>query len=390
VINDNDNSQNEQPQQPHAALGNNKFFIAVDGDAIGARVGQAVLHDNIEELQNVSHSINAGQNILIDFVEQLGGTVISAGGDEMVAGFPQEVGQQELETMRQQYFDTVGATLTVGVGALPSEAGKALIFGKLHGKDQIAPYGPEVESFLYQTHQNPESEEAQKQDDHYLSALDFHGQYQENDGPTPEFGDFEKENYLDDVPDLDEEQQNEHQLPEGFVHHEDDEESYEDPWVDPEDRDLSREDAAEAVEQAAMQENQGEEYQADKDEVENPDDRPAFEAMKDEFSHPIDEDQQEMPPEMMAPEGQESDSALSLKDSLGQVLESFMADKDQLEQLQTQDSELYREVLLLLQQMIVVARKLKDPTGNPDAEPEQMLDHNPHIQYQDPSQMGKL
>ena len=150
---DSDLSDNQQAEtmaaesgEPTNTLQGNTFFIAVDGDAIGAKVGQAVLHDDIASLEEVSHAINAGQNLLIDFVESKGGKVISAGGDELVAGFNQEVSPDELEQIRQQYANIVGATLTVGTGSLPSEAGKALIFGKLNGKDQVAVFSPEVEA----------------------------------------------------------------------------------------------------------------------------------------------------------------------------------------------------------------------------------------------------
>ena len=128
------NRMAEESGAPSHTMGNKTFFIAADGDSIGQKVGQSVLMDDIENLKEVSHSINAGQNMLMDWVESKGGEVISAGGDELVAGFDHPVEDEELEQIRQKYEAIVGATLTVGTGTRPSEAGKALLFGKVNGK----------------------------------------------------------------------------------------------------------------------------------------------------------------------------------------------------------------------------------------------------------------
>lgn len=149
------------------------IYIAGDGDAIGSQVGQAVLHDDEEALHEISHAINEGQQMVLEWAENNGGTVISAGGDEFVAILPEELYEQ-LEDLREAYSQIVGATLTIGVGSSMSEAGKALIYGKLNGKDQIAHYEPGVEEFLDQAHGSEPSEQ-DKMNEHYLNSLDPEG-----------------------------------------------------------------------------------------------------------------------------------------------------------------------------------------------------------------------
>lgn len=398
----------EQAGEPTDALQGNTFFIAVDGDAIGAKVGQAVLHDDIAALEEVSHAINAGQNLLIDFVEQRGGKVISAGGDELVAGFDQEVSADELEQIRQQYANIVGATLTVGTGSLPSEAGKALIFGKLNGKDQIAPFSPEVEARLYEAHANPQNEEESKQNEHYLDSLDENiedehsmgpnqdvenaldqdtqeqenqydgadqGYFQEDESENPDDdsfveadtqeqfesqdeprsedaqGDFNPDDYFEE--DYSDDNQSDIQP------HDDDlsnSPSGDESWEDPE-GDMDSQSAVDAVEEAAMQENQGEEESADES---------LMDTMKDELS---------------------ADPQSSLKDKLGSILESYVQEKEQLEILAQENPDLYQEVLMLLQQMIKVAKMMVVPSQ--DLQEEAPVEQDPQIAPQAPEDMGK-
>lgn len=385
------------------------FFIAVDGDSIGARVGQAVLQDNVDEIKEISHSINAGQNALIDFVESHGGDVISAGGDEMVAGFPKELGDEELEQMRQQYASLVGATLTIGVGALPSEAGKALIFGKLNGKDQICRFSPEVEAHLYQVHNDPHGEEEMKQDEHYLGALKDGSDDEMNAGapedidqaqsaqPPVDQAPPDEEQHMVDDQDMEQIADDQDYFDEDYGQNDmdpnaapgegeeasiagapSDEEMPEDPqqdeWQDPEqDPDLSHDNAAAVVDQAAMQENAGEEYMAD-DQGQGDE----LNAMKDELHG-------------------DSGGQASLKDNLASILESYIQEKEQLEQLAQTDPELYQDVLVLLQQMIVVAKKMQPADAQQNAPVDQPpvdaggaappQQDNPHIEENQP--MGK-
>lgn len=155
------------------------IYMAGDGDAIGAQVGQAVLHDDEQALHEISNAINDGQEMIIEWTENNGGTVISAGGDEFVVILPSEL-QDQLEDLREAYSQVVGATLTIGLGQSMSEAGKALIYGKLNGKNQIAQFDPSMDSFLDDVQgQKPSDEE--KYNEHYLDSV-----YGDEQGGLPE------------------------------------------------------------------------------------------------------------------------------------------------------------------------------------------------------------
>lgn len=111
-------------------------YVSIDGDNIGNKVFQAEEQDDEEAIKEISDKINAGQNLLRQWAEQNGGKVIEAGGDEGLVKVP-STALDHLEELRKQYFDLVGATLTVGVGKKISESTAARQLGKLRGKNTV-------------------------------------------------------------------------------------------------------------------------------------------------------------------------------------------------------------------------------------------------------------
>lgn len=128
------------------------IFLAVDGDSAGQLVGRAVLADDVHALHEISNKINHGQDIIRDWATANGGMLISAGGDEGNLSVPQEA-LHAVEQLRADYFYAIGLTLTVGVGSSLSEAGKALMVGKLRGKNQTCQYDQQVEQEFLQAQQ---------------------------------------------------------------------------------------------------------------------------------------------------------------------------------------------------------------------------------------------
>lgn len=320
------------------------IFVSVDGDNLGREVGGAILSDDIQRLHEVSQSINHGQNLLMDWAENNGGQVISSGGDEGIFQVP-ESALDSLEDLRSQYHQMVGSTLTIGVGLKPSEAGKALLYGKLNGKDQVNQFHPEMDDFLMEAHQHAESgggtKEERKQDEAYLSDM-----YEDDGQEHPESDDYssdQEDQYADAQDSADD------QLPEGYELHED---SFDDEHGQDMDGEYNQElhpevsDAMQTVGEAGVQEGSDEDQDAS-----------MKDAMKDEMSY--------------QPES-------SLKQKLGEVLESFKTDKGQLEQMNSENPEMYSEVVQLLQQMIRVAKMLSS-TATPEYEETPVIDQQQDV-----------
>jgi minimal CRISPR polymerase domain len=119
------------------------LFISVDGDSIGAKVGRAVIANDIDELHSVSARIDAAQDFILHWCEQVGGTKISGGGDEATMAIPPEE-KNKIKDLRQSIEKAFGYTISVGVGRNLSEAGTALLVAKLRGKDRIVYFNKHI------------------------------------------------------------------------------------------------------------------------------------------------------------------------------------------------------------------------------------------------------
>lgn len=150
----------------------NMLFMAYDGDDAGKLVGRAVLANDVAGLHEVSRRIATGHEVVQLWVEQNGGQVISGGGDEGTFQIP--AGALEgIEQLRADYQFATQLTMTVGVGASLSEAGKSLMAGKFRGKNQVVQYDPSVDQELAaaQAHvqQGQGTEEEKKISEAYLA-----------------------------------------------------------------------------------------------------------------------------------------------------------------------------------------------------------------------------
>ncbi len=168
------------------------LFVSCDGDSIGARVGKASLADEVEECRRLSKVINDGNELFTKWALGVGGDVVSAGGDEIVV-MVEASHIIDVPALREQYFDLVGATITVGIGLKLSEAQKSLFVGKLEGKDRIQTYDAQVEASFQRAREYylaEDSAEVEKLGQEYLNA------------PTPEMkksDDPHEQQLLDDA-----------------------------------------------------------------------------------------------------------------------------------------------------------------------------------------------
>src|SRR4051812_32649944 len=122
----------------------NQLFMAYDGDDAGKLVGRAVLANDVNGLHEASKRIATGHEVVSLWVENNGGQVISGGGDEGTFSIPAEA-LAGIEELRADYEFATQLTMTVGVGASLSEAGKSLMAGKFRGKNQVVQYDPSVD-----------------------------------------------------------------------------------------------------------------------------------------------------------------------------------------------------------------------------------------------------
>lgn len=337
------------------------IFVAVDGDSIGAQVGQAVLKDDVAALKDISDRINAGQDEVESFIQRFHGQKISGGGDEFVFAIPEEA-EAKLEELRQHYHSIVGATLSIGTGASLSEAGKALAYSKITGKDRITEYSDEIDKHLMEVHNNPQSEEEQKEDKAYLGALD-----NQDDSQELEDGDVESPEKAG-IPQGEEE-----------VKDSGDEDSEKSPNVDLKSMLLDQ----------LNNDEDGGDYQ-EKEGSSTEEDSPQKDSGHVDAEQPVpfadgqegQEGQGEAPPSQ---EDHEFDAEMeALQQNIGHSLEGIKQNKQFLDSLEQSNPAVYYSILLMMRNQIKMATLLglkDDSQPQQDAQP-QAVQQAPQAQQQ--------
>lgn len=389
----------------------NRLYLAGDFDNAGQLVGSAVLMDDAVGLKNISDKINAGLEAAKAWVAQNGGQIISAGGDEFSAMFEDASCENMIEDARNQWGQAAGFTLTIGVGNSLSQAGKALIAGKLHGKNVTLRYDQDVEDFLKQVHEEHPQDggEAEKMNEHYLDHVyggqddDIQGEEHEQNVDPSEWSEEEPQ---------DEEMQSEMQeeMPEDDLSPEgeegldvpagEDEEGFQEE-LEPS-QDEGAEDVHAMIQAPESQDDMSDDAGIPDDEElpefdaeddlglddldtgsditdEEPLDIPVNPAAEDQIDPESDDEatkdemdlQGEAPQEAPA-EGDDMQDLAAMLDGAGSVdeiyqriaqnLEQFKQNKDIIEQIKESNPELYATIIGLFQNLIELA---KETSGEP-------------------------
>lgn len=374
----------------------NRLFIALDGDDAGQMVGQAVLMDDVQALHDVSKKITAASEAVKNLIVSMGGQVISAGGDEMTAVLSPE-SESRLEEVRSKFQEVSGFTATLGIGNTLSQAGKALLAGKLSGKNKSEKYSQETESLISQAHQaNTEGHadsEQKKLDDHYISAMN--DQEEVSDHDTSE--DFE-----DEFPDMSEEGQDP-QLgaelePDTYSEEEfDPSEEMASPEDSEEDFMMSPEDSEGQTEEMSTNpflDDDSDSLPEEGDEVPFSEEEPI--SLKDDSAIMDEnmEDQNEPDGEMeMADDSSmieedlaDSDGNEEIMQRIAATLDKFKNNKQILDQMKQSNPEMYASILEMIKNMIDLAKVL-DPSAM-ESEQEPTEDSAPEQDQTTPPQMS--
>lgn len=166
------------------------IYVSIDGDNIGRMVGHAALTNNEEALAKISGAINEAREDFQHLAEIHGGTVISAGGDEAVVVFHTDDDESTMRDVHEMIkkiadhsMEHYGFTITAGIGRTLEESSKALMAGKLNGKNQVVDYTEDVDQFIEGVksgkippkHKEIDNEEFAKMFDEYLKFIDGAG-----------------------------------------------------------------------------------------------------------------------------------------------------------------------------------------------------------------------
>ena len=123
----------------------NKLYIALDGDNVGARLEYLSFTNDIAQLKEFSKLFSQKMEWLKqELVENFNAEIIIYGGDNVMASISNPINMQQFILSLGDLFtefQTVGNSLSAGIGNNPREAFIALNFAKASGKNRIKIYG---------------------------------------------------------------------------------------------------------------------------------------------------------------------------------------------------------------------------------------------------------
>lgn len=375
----------------------NRLFVSFDGDNAGAKIGQSVLMDDVQGLHDMSQRIEKGNQVWNSWVQSIGGTVISAAGDEGVYMIDPQY-ESQIEEVRQKYHQETELTCTVGLGNTLSQSGKALIAGKLNGKDQVIRYDENTESLLSEAHQHAQegsaNPEEAKMDDHYINSImgdempsedsmdDSQEEMPYEDMESPEYSDEEmmsddsEEEPMDGM-----EYEDSEEMP---MEDEQDQPIDEDMMAMPEDQD--QEMMSDDSEEMPMEDDSTSEFSEEEPIEINSDDAILDDGQESEKDEPSPEMIEEGNPEELEADLADVDGNEELMQRIAANLAKFKENQELMEQIKQAKPDLYESILGLLNNMIELARMIspeavdQDPEMREDAPQEEMA---PEMMAQD-------
>jgi GTP cyclohydrolase III len=127
---------------PHA--NSSGTYLYFDGDDVGAAIELRLLEFDVEEAAEISARVSSSvQELARRLGTSLGATIVFAAGDEVLAHSPNEVELTRVESLRKQFLDESGLTISCGVGRDPKQATLSLHFAKLRGKNRTQEFRDE-------------------------------------------------------------------------------------------------------------------------------------------------------------------------------------------------------------------------------------------------------
>ena len=111
------------------------FFIAVDGDKVGAKLEALIIAEELDKVAAFSQKIANAVTSMKELVEQKHGTIIFIGGDNFLAKFDETKNMNLIidefsHNLNRMFFEATGCTISVGVAHRPREAFLALRLAK--------------------------------------------------------------------------------------------------------------------------------------------------------------------------------------------------------------------------------------------------------------------
>lgn len=142
------------------SLPEDKIYVAFDGDDAGSQVERAALQNDTDAISDISNRIINGSKAVIAYARKYIDPdlrIIIHGGDDIGLLMSDKVTPGDIDEIRHVYHETAGFTITAGIGKTIPQATRALLSGKVTGKNKTVVWSDKAESIIDQlTRETPE------------------------------------------------------------------------------------------------------------------------------------------------------------------------------------------------------------------------------------------
>lgn len=123
------------------------MIFILNGDNVGEKMSEHVMSNDAEGLKASSDSISAAIKQIIDSIENMGGTILSNSGDEVIASLD-NADSDILNQIKQMFEGSTGHTATIAIGETLDQTAKALVYAKMNQPGEIVQYDPSMDEEL--------------------------------------------------------------------------------------------------------------------------------------------------------------------------------------------------------------------------------------------------
>ena len=117
-----------------------KSYVGIDGDKVGARIETLIILENLKGVADLSQKVRLAIEKTKSTIVSLGGKVIFAEGDSILAETEIGFSKQQCENLVRIFYDTTGCTASAGIGRTPLEAYLALKLAKCSARQRVVDY----------------------------------------------------------------------------------------------------------------------------------------------------------------------------------------------------------------------------------------------------------
>jgi hypothetical protein len=348
-----------------------KIYLVINGDNTSEGLSQNIVNDDVQGLADNTGKIDSTRKVIDGIVQEAGGKVIISASDEAVYELPSSDYSELAQKIMQTYKESLGNSVTVGMGSTLSQAYEALINGKNTGKDKYVSYDSMEEKSPEDMDEQSEEMEVPEINEGNSQEMEDQPSFHEDEDDMPEQDEDDMD--FDDsfVPEDMEEQSDEMESPENM-----EEQSDNDEFVEDEDEMDHKDIHSLLSHHLGLQDEENEDEEQDMEDIPylQPHEHEQEQGESSEFENEGEVNEGDLQGQVSdESEGEEQSneeetSKEELKQKIAESLRQFKENKGAIEEARLNDPEAYKSMINMLRAMIEMAKQLNIDVSEQESE----------------------